>query len=131
MRKGRSSARGKEPSMDLIRRLGDIAPERLVGEIERLRRERDALRDSLVLKLSDHVRTLEIEPHEVLLVKKLGRLDEALTAEVLEGLCERLRLRHNWTGVIVLEDEQQDFRALTEEESLRLYAMLKERFDAA
>ena len=104
--------RPMEPSMDMVRRMGELNPERLASEVQRLRRERDALRDSLAMKLSAHIATMELREDHVLLVRKHSRLDPATAAEALEGLAKRLRQRYSWEGAIVLLDGHDTIRAV-------------------
>lgn len=107
-----SGNRPLEPSMPMVRRMAELDPERIAGEVARLRRERDALRDSLALKLSAHVTTLSLQAGDVLLVRKHGRLDRETAQEALAGLAQRLRQRYSWEGAIIMLDGQDAVRAV-------------------
>lgn len=125
-----SRKRPAEPSMNLIRRLGDLDPAKLAGEVQKLRRERDALRDSLSMKLSAHIRTLDLQKGDVLLVQKPGPLDPKLAAEVLDGLSTRLRQRYGWEGAIILLDGGSEVRAVTPDEAEDLLEKLRGRSES-
>lgn len=117
--------------MDVVRRMGELDPERLVKEVQRLRRERDALRDSLAMKLSAHVATMELRHGDVLLVRKHARLDKATAGEALTGLAQRLRQRYEWEGAIILLDGHDTIRAIVPNDVEGLIEKLRAPEDAA
>jgi hypothetical protein len=122
--------RKKEPSMGVIRRLATVNPDQLVKDIFRLRAERDALQNALLVKLADFLRHIKLTKQDIVVLRKLRKMDEQLTAEVLTGLVDKLRQRYGWEGVIILEDAKDDVSLLTDEQARELFAVLKERLDA-
>jgi hypothetical protein len=122
--------RKKEPSMGVIRRLATVNPDQLVKDIFRLRAERDALQNALLVKLADFLRHIKLTKQDIVVLRKLRKMDEQLTAEVLTGLVDKLRQRYGWEGVIILEDAKDDVSLLTDEQARELLAILKERLDA-
>lgn len=113
--------------MDMVRRMGELDPERLAAEVYRLRKERDALRDSLAMKLSAHVATMTLGEDDVLLVRKHGRLDPGTAAEALEGLAKRLRQRYGWEGAIILLDGHDTVRTVVPNDIEGLVEKLRAR----
>lgn len=120
-----------EPSAQMIRRMGEVDPARLAGEVQRLRRERDALRDSLAMKLSAHVTTMGILPDDVLLVRKHGQLDPATAGEALAGLADRLRQRYSWEGAIIMLDGHDEVVVATPAETEALLEKIRARTERA
>ena len=120
-----SRKRPMEPSMDMVRRMGELDPQRLASEVQRLRRERDALRDSLAMKLSAYIATMTLREEDVLLVRKHARLDPKTAGEALEGLAKRLRQRYGWEGAIILLDGHDTVRAVVPNDVERVIAQLR------
>jgi hypothetical protein len=116
--------------MGMVRRLAAVNPDQLVQDIFRLRAERDALQNALLVKLADFLRHIKLTKQDIVVLRKLRRMDEQLTAEVLAGLVTKLRQRYGWEGVIILEDALHDVSLLTDEQAQELFAKLKERLDA-
>jgi len=118
----------KEPSSTLLYRLQAVAPEKAAEECLRARRERDALRDALALKLVEHVRGLKLAEIDVLAVRNLGRVTPEMLAEIAEAVGERLRAKPGWTGLIVME-RNAGFERLSDEVARPLYEKLKARYE--
>ena len=123
--------RPTEPSMNLIRRLGDLNPARLAAEVQRLRQERDALRDSLSMKLSAHVATMSLQPDDVLLVRKHGKLDPVTAGEALAGLADRLRQRYSWEGAIIMLNGHDEVVVASPAETEALLEKIRARAERA
>lgn len=117
----------KEPSSTLLHRLQAVAPEKAVEEALKARRERDALRDALALKLVEHVRGLHLAEIDILTVRNLGRVPPGLLAEIAEAVVERLRAKPGWTGLIVME-HNAGFERMSDDVARPLYEKLKARY---
>src|SRR5579885_2208080 len=116
-----------EPSMSMVKMMAQGQPEQLVTEIERLRAERDGLREAFALKLAEYVGALKLEKLDVLKIRKPRGMDPDLVAETLERLADQLRARYGWDGVIVADDELA-LGTLPRETSRALYWVLEAQF---
>lgn len=115
----------KEPSMSLIKRMAEVAPDKLAGEILRLRTERDDLKKALTFKMSAHVATLKLEKTDVLLVRVFKEIDPALVAETVEALCDRLRATHGWEGAVLVQSGMSTVERMSKEEAEAMFEKLK------
>lgn len=118
-----------EPSMNMIRRLAQNSPDKLVDEIARLRADRDNLREALSLKLVDHARTLHITDQDLLIVRRPERMTPDLILEVVEKVAFVLQTRYGWNGVVIVGSETEGLDKLTDDEKKNLYYVLKATFE--
>ena len=118
-----------EPSMNVIRRLAQTAPDKLVEEITKLRADRDNLREALALKLVDYARTLNVSEQDVLIVKRPERMSPDLLLEVVEKVAFVLQTRYSWGGVVLVGSETEGIDKLGEEERKKLYLLLKSYYE--
>lgn len=118
-----------EPSMNVIRRLAQAAPDKLVDEIVKLRADRDNLRDALSLKLVDYARTLGISTQDILIVKRPEKMSPDLLLEVVEKVAFVLQTRYSWGGVVLIGSETEGLDKLGEEDRKKVYLLLKECYE--
>lgn len=114
-----------EPSMNLVRRLAQTAPDKLVEEVAKLRADRDNLREALSLKLVDYIRSINITDQDLLIVRRPERMTPELILEVVEKVAFVLQTRYNWNGVVIVGSETEGLDRLTDDEKMNLYYLLK------
>jgi hypothetical protein len=106
--------------------MAQINPEALVNEVLKLRRERDALRTSLQVKVGEFFKNVELKPDDLLLVKKLTRTSPEQMREIAELVSEKLRDRYDWSGLLLVL-ESASIEHLPDETAQDLYERLKAR----
>jgi hypothetical protein len=95
--------------MNLVRRLGEVNPERLAGEVASLRKESENLRLALGVKVATYVRTINLGKGDVLVVrppKGISIRPEAWVA-VLEHVSKLMKDRLGWEGPILFEGNME------------------------
>jgi hypothetical protein len=90
--------------MGMVKRMALTSPEHLVKEITLVRNERDSLKDAFTVKLTEHIKTMDLQKTDLLILKKPGSMSIDLAREVIEGLTDRLKSRYGWEGVIIIQD---------------------------
>jgi hypothetical protein len=115
--------------MNVIRRLAQASPEKLVDEIVKLRADRDNLRDALALKLVDYARTLNISGQDILIVKRPEKMSPDLLLEVVEKVGFVLQTRYSWGGVVLIGSETEGLDKLGEADRKKVYLLLKECYE--
>jgi hypothetical protein len=91
--------------MNLVRRLGEVNPERLAGEVAALRKESENLRLALGVRVATYVRMINLGKGDVLVVRPprgISIRPEAWSA-VLEHVSKLLKDRLGWDGPILCE----------------------------
>jgi hypothetical protein len=119
----------KGPSRNMVRRLAEVAPENLARENEELRRDRDALKQALSMKIGEHVRTLTLGKNDILIFKPPTTnpmISTESLAEVGLAMAQSLRARAGWEGTILIEAGALVERMKPEEEQ-KLFDVLKKK----
>jgi malate synthase len=117
-----------EPSEAVVKRMAQINPEGLVNEVLKLRRERDALRTSLQVKVGEFFKNVALQPDDLLLVRKLTRMSPELMQEVAQMISEKLQARYDWRGLLLVQ-ESLSIEKLPDDVAKDLYERLQERFE--
>lgn len=119
----------KGPTKGMMKRLVEVAPEKMMGELDALQRDRDALKQALATKIMDYVKTLSLTKDDVLILKPPPTNPmvtvESLT-EVAVAVTERLKARTGWQGVMLVEAGAMLVRLPLEEEKI-FYEALKKK----
>lgn len=59
----------KRPSMNVVRRLAEVNPEKLIGDLKELQRAVEDMRIALGAKISTYVRKIGLEENDVLVIR--------------------------------------------------------------
>lgn len=119
----------KEPSMNLMKRMGELAPDKVVNELEATRRDRDALKQALAIRITDYLKTLTLNPNDVLILKPPAsnpNVSIKSLTEIAMMVTDRLKARAGWEGVLLIEAGACLKRMPQEEEEL-FYRTLKKK----
>jgi len=115
--------------MSLMKRMGDLAPDKVVNELEATRRDRDALKQALSIRIVDFLKVLTLKPNDVLILKPPASRPnvsvESLT-EIAMMVTDRLKARAGWEGVLLIEAGASLTRMSQEEEEI-FYRTLKKK----
>jgi hypothetical protein len=117
-----------EPSAEVVKRMAQIDPQALVNEVLKLRRERDALRTSLQIKVGEFFKNIELNPDDLLLVRSLPKTNPEQMQELAVLVSEKLQARYDWRGLLLVQ-ESLSIERLSDEVAQDLYDRLKERLD--
>lgn len=117
----------KEPSMSLIKRMGEVAPEKLASEVARLRQERDDLKKALMFKMSAQIATLKLAKDDIVLIHAFKGVGTSLVTETVEALCDRLRSVHGWEGTAFVQSGTMSVETLDKEDAEILFEKLKQK----
>jgi hypothetical protein len=115
-----------EPSMAVVKRMAQIEPEGLVNEIFKLRRERDALRTSLQIKVGEFFKNVPLKPDDLLIVRKLHKTTPEQMLEIAQLVSEKLQARYDWNGLLLVQ-ENFSVEHLPDDVAQDLFDRLKER----
>lgn len=121
-------SRRLEPSTEVVKRMAQIDPQALVNEVLKLRRERDALRTSLQIKVGEFFKNIELKPDDLLLVRPLPKTNQDQMQELAVLVSEKLQARYDWRGLLLVQ-ESLSIERLPDEVAQDLYDRLKERLD--
>jgi hypothetical protein len=108
--------------------MAQIDPGALVKEVLRLRRERDALRTSLQIKVGEFFKNVDLKPNDLLLVRKLTRMGPEQMVEIAQLVSDKLQARYDWDGLLLVL-ENASIEKLPDEMAQDLYERLKARLD--
>lgn len=115
-----------EPSAEVVKRMAQINPEALVNEVLKLRRERDALRTSLQVKVGEFFKNVDLKPDDLLLARTLTRTTPEHMREIAELVSQKLQERYDWRGLFLVQ-ESLSIERLPDDVAQDLYDRLKER----
>lgn len=121
----------REPSKAMVRRLAEVAPEKLLGDIEELRRDRDALKQALAMKVVEYAKKLTLLKSDILILKPPATnpmISTESLAEVGVAVAQSLKTRMGWEGSILIEAGAR-VEKMPEEEEKRLLAVLKNKHE--
>ena len=121
-------SRRLEPSTEVVKRMAQIDPQALVNEVLKLRRERDALRTSLQIKVGEFFKNVDLKPNDLLLVRALPRTSQEQMQELAVLISEKLQARYDWRGLLLVQ-ETLSIERLPDDVAQDLYDRLKERLD--
>lgn len=96
----------KEPSMNLMKRMGELAPDKVVKELEVTRNDRDALKEALAIRITDYLKVMTLKPNDVLILKPpptKSNVSVTSLTEIALLVTDRLKARAGWEGVLLIE----------------------------
>lgn len=108
--------------------MAQIDPQALVNEVLKLRRERDALRTSLQIKVGEFFKNVDLKQNDLLLVRALPRTSQEQMQELAVLISEKLQARYDWRGLLLVQ-ETLSIERLPDDVAQDLYDRLKERLD--
>lgn len=106
--------------------MAQIDPQALVNEVLKLRRERDALRTSLQIKVGEFFKNIDLKPDDLLLVRKLHKTTQEQMLEIAKLVSEKLQARYDWNGLLLVQ-ENFSVEHLPDDVAQDLFDRLKER----
>ena len=117
-----------EPTKAMLKRMAGVAPDRMIEELEAIRRDRDALKQAVAIRIVDYLKMLSLQSNDVLILRPPPntKVSTESLAEIAVAVADRLRVRAGWEGVLLVE-AGAIMAKMTPEQEKKLYEELKKR----
>lgn len=119
----------KGPTKGMMRRLANVAPEKVAEELEAVQKDRDALKHALSIKVADYVKSMTLGKDDILILKPPSSsplVSVGSLTEVAVAVADKIKATTGWRGAILIEAGASLSRLSQEEEKV-FYDVLKRK----